>query len=365
MRTAGEAALTYLASSQALVLQLTPGFVIREANSYACRRLGITPDDVQGKPFEDLLVDFISSGDLMSFVDHDGPPRLLSLSTANRVPESFLFKFYTVPDGVLVIGNLDVDEQRRLGDEVLSLNSELNELTRQLHQANAELEQLNELKDRFLGMAAHDLRHPLGVLITYTDLLLTESRERLTAEEIGFVQDCAEAAHGMARMVDDFLDVSLISAGRFAIDPAPTSCEDLLASAMVVVRVLSDRKQVHVHVDNYAGDRIVILDAPKVQQVLVNLIVNAVEYSRPGQEVQVELRAGGGNLEVFVRDEGPGIDPEDKERLCTSFEKAGVRKTSGERSTGLGLTIARMVVETHGGHIWVDSTRGAGERNDP
>ena len=365
MRTAGEAALTYLASSQALVLPLTPGLAIREANFYACRRLGITPDDVQGKPFEDLLVDFISSGDLMSFVDHHGPPRLLSLSTANRVPESFLFKFHTVPGGVLVIGNLDVDEQRRLGDEVLSLNSELNELTRRLHQANAELEQLNELKDRFLGMAAHDLRHPLGVLITYTDLLLTESRERLTAEEIGFVQDCAEAAHGMARMVDDFLDVSLISAGRFAIDPAPTSCEDLLASAMVVVRVLSDRKQVHVHVDNYAGDRIVILDAPKVQQVLVNLIVNAVEYSRPGQEVQVELRAGGGNLEVFVRDEGPGIDPEDKERLCTSFEKAGVRKTSGERSTGLGLTIARMVVETHGGHIWVDSTRGAGERNDP
>jgi two-component system, sensor histidine kinase and response regulator len=102
------------------------------------------------------------------------------------------------------------------------------------------------------------------------------------------------------------------------------------------------------------------VDASKLQQVLLNLVGNAVEHSVSGQRVWVSARWEGQDLVFAVRDEGPGIPPEDQARLFTAFGRTGLRKTAGERSTGLGLAIARLVVEAHGGRIWVKSRPGHG-----
>jgi two-component system, sensor histidine kinase and response regulator len=96
-------------------------------------------------------------------------------------------------------------------------------------------------------------------------------------------------------------------------------------------------------------------DAAKLQQVLVNLLSNAIEYSKAGQRVWLVARREDAEMVFSVRDEGPGIAPEDQKRLFAPFMRAGTRKTAGERSVGLGLAIARQVIEAHGGRIWVES----------
>lgn len=350
-----ESARAYVEEAQVLLLRLDETWRIRQANPYARRRLG---EPLIGRPLADLLVEFVDAGDLGSAVG-DLQPRLLSLKGSAGGPESFLFRFYPVPEGVLALGALDVEEQDRLRREVLGLNRELNEMTRQLHVANAELRDMNALKDRFLGMVAHDLRQPLGLLITYLEILVSEGRFP-DAESRAFLQTCSEAAHGMARRVEDFLDVAMISAGRFTLAPVPIACDALLAGVMVLVRALADRKGVRLYVENQAGDTMVHVDGPKLQQVLVSLISHAIAVSLPGQQVQVELWQREGRLEMVVRDQGPGLQPEELAGLFTTLVHAGTRPDAEARSFGLSLAIARRVVEAHGGRIWADSRPGLG-----
>ncbi|MBL0177124.1 MAG: ATP-binding protein [Ignavibacteria bacterium] len=102
------------------------------------------------------------------------------------------------------------------------------------------------------------------------------------------------------------------------------------------------------------------VDAGKIAQVLVNLLNNAIEHSTAGARVWLASRWEGADALFSVRDEGAGIAPEDQARIFSAFSRVGSRKTAGERSTGLGLSIARQVVDAHGGRIWVESVPGAG-----
>ncbi len=358
MITAADAALAYIEASQNLVLTLDADMKVIKVNAYARKRLG---DKLENRPLADLLVEFIRRDAPSSLLLEPGLPRPLVFKTPNDLPETFIFRFYPLDNGhILALGSLDVDEQERLRSEMLDLNREVNAISRQLHQTNAELQTSNDVKDRFLAMAAHDLRRPLGQVITYLDLLVGEISDRLDEENQGFLHSCNRSAHDMARLIDDFLDASLIAAGQFNIQRTPSDTGTMLAGAMVLIRVMADRKRVRLYVDNHAGSHMIVMDAPKIQQALVSLATNAIECSRPGQRVNIELWMRGERFEVVVRDEGPDIKPDTQEELFSSIERAGARESRGERSIGIGLVIARMVVEAHGGRIWVDSSPGKG-----
>ena len=319
------------------------------ANSHARRILG---EDVVGRPMSELVVDFTPPPDLHA-TSKDG--RLLSLNTAAGLPESYHFRFFALPAGTLALGSLDLQEQTRLGTAVLGLNRELNDLTRQLHQANAELRELNQLKNQFLGMAAHDLRKPIGVIMTYSEFVLDEAGEKLSEEHREFLRTCLAAATGMKRLVDGFLDVAVIESGRLRLDLAAASVPEMVAGVEPTARLMAGKKKIILLADLTDDEQRLRVDVSKLQQVLLNLVGNAIEHSVPGQRVWWSSRWDGQNLVFAVRDEGPGITPEDEAGLFTSFARAGTRKTAGERSVGLGLAIARLVVEAHGGRIWVES----------
>jgi signal transduction histidine kinase len=276
------------------------------------------------------------------------------------LPESFHFRFFALPEGTMALGSLDFPEQERLRTEVLELNRDLNNLTRQLHQANAELRELNEVKNQFLGMAAHDLRKPIGVIMTYTEFVLDEAGEKLSAPHREFLRTSLDAATGMKRLIDYFLDVSVIESGKLRLDLAPATVQEILAGAEPIARLVAAKKKISLLVESADGKRRLPADVSKLQQVLLNLIGNAVEHSVPGQRVWLSSRWDGQNLVFAVRDEGPGIAPEDQARLFTAFARAGTRKTAGERSVGLGLAIARLIIEAHGGCIWLESIPGQG-----
>ena len=349
------AVLAYVTeAAPVLALTLDAQSCVQTANAHARRVLG---DDAVGRPLTELVVDFTPLPDLRAAGD---AAHLLTLNTAAGVPESFLFRFFALPEGTLALGSLDFQEQARLRTGVLGLNRELNDLTRQLHLANAELRELNQLKNRFLGMAAHDLRKPIGVIMTYSEFVLDEAGAQLSAQHQEFLRTCLSAASAMKRLIDGFLDVSIIESGNLRLDLAPAGVSEILAGATPIARLMAQKKKITLLVDSPDDPRQLRVDASKLQQVLLNLLGNAVEHSVPGQRVWLSSRWDDQNLVFAVRDEGPGIAPEDQARLFAAFVRAGTRKTAGERSVGLGLAIARLVVEAHGGRIWVESTPGQG-----
>ena len=349
---------TYLwESAPVLALRLDAGHGVTEANAQARQLLR---SELLGRPFADQIVGFTRPADVPALLRQEGVVHPLTLATAAGLPETVGFRFFPVRGGTLALGSPDFQEQQALRNQMLSLNRELNNLTRQLQQANAELKELNQLKDRFLGMAAHDLRKPIGIIMTYLDLVLDKAGPQFSAEHREFLRTSLQAATGMKELIDGFLDLAVMESGHLRLEVAPTTAGQLLTDAEAIARPLAERKKISLLVEPGDGTRRLPVDGPKLQQVLLNLIGNAVEHSRPGQRVWLGARWEEQSVVVAVRDEGPGLAPEDQARLFTAFGRAGPKKTAGKRSTGLGLAIARLIVEAHGGRIWVESQPGKG-----
>ena len=339
-----------------LAIVLNANFCVAGANAQARQVLVGTAFE---RPLSEQIVDFDHTLDLPALIKHVDVVHRLTLTTVSGIPETLCFRFFPLSDGTLVLASLDVQEQKKLREEVMGLNQELNNLTRQLHQANAELRDLNKLKNQFLGMAAHDLRNPIGLIMSYSEFVLDEADE-LSAEHREFLQICLTAAERMKQLIDSFLDVSVIESGKLRLNLLPATVSEILAGVEPIARLVAGKKNITFLIDTAEPVRRLQVDAVKLQQVLLNLIGNAVQHSVSGQHVWLTVRWEVEHLIFAVRDEGQGITLEDQKKLFTAFGRGGNQKTAGERSTGLGLTIARMIVEAHGGRIWVESIPGAG-----
>ncbi len=248
----------------------------------------------------------------------------------------------------------------RLYDDLSRLNNELTNLQREMVRKNSELERLNEQKNRFLGMAAHDLRTPLGIILSYSEFLEAEAGPALNEEQNEFIRTIKETSHFMLRLVDDLLDVTTIESGRLQLDRVRADLGGIIRHNLHLNRPLATRKNISLKETIPADLPLVEIDCGKMEQVLNNLVSNAVKFSHEGTTVQVSVRLVEEGLEVAVRDEGQGIPPEDLPKLFKAFSKTSVRGTAGEPSTGLGLAIVRRIIEGHGGRIWVESTVGKG-----
>lgn len=224
-------------------------------------------------------------------------------------------------------------------------------------QAAAQLRQLDELKDEFLGIVAHDLRGPLTVVTGYTELLLAEHAagtfdRRVVAEGLTAMQ---RAASHQERLI-----AALLESQRLALGVAvPTRTPIVLAELVrETVRDLASGTTARVAFDDLSDGRQVSADGEWIRRVVVNLVTNAWKYGSP--VIDVELHRGDGTVRVEVRDHGPGISPTDLPRLFQRFtrlERVGPDQPAG---TGLGLYICRQLVEAHGGAVGADSLSGVG-----
>jgi len=358
-----EADLRYVfEDAPVLALQVDAALQVCATNKFTRRMLG---DGLLGRRFADLVVEFTPPPQVGGR-GSPGDGQFITLQTSAGLPESFRFHYFELANGWIALGSPDIEGQLRLRNEMLGLNHELNDLTRQLHVANAELVELNQLKSRFIGMAAHDLRRPVGVIMTYGELILDDAGEQLSAENREFLERCLAAATGMKGVIDGFLDASAIEAGALRLDWATVTVAELLDGVMGMALLLARHKGVVLTVDpvdvlneNQNLHRLEA-DAGKVQQALLNLVGNAIEHSVAGQHVWLSAHRVGAELVLTVRDEGEGIAQDEQAKLFMPFVRAGTRKTAAERSTGLGLSIARLIAEAHGGRIWVKSEPGHG-----
>lgn len=247
-------------------------------------------------------------------------------------------------------------------DELSRVNNELANLQREMAKANIELARLNEQKNQLLGMAAHDLRNPLGVIMSYAKFLDRIAGVKLDDQERQFLAQIAKSSQFMLRLLEDLLDVSQIESGKLQLALAPLDLAATVAGNIELNRLLAGAKNIAIELQRPAAPLWVEADATKIEQVLNNLISNAVKYSPPGTTVGVTLDADAGEVTVRVRDQGQGIPEAELSGLFQPFSKTSVKSTGGEKSTGLGLAITRRIVEGHGGRIGVESRVGEGSR---
>ncbi len=233
----------------------------------------------------------------------------------------------------------------------------LDEFHKDLELKVEELRNLNEQKNRFLGMAAHDLRNPLGSIRGFSDFLLMGGLDAETSKE--FLQIISNASDEMLILLDDLLDISQIESGKLNLHFVNADISELVEKRAALQRITAIKKNIVIDIHAEHG-LVCLMDKDRIAQVADNLISNAIKYSPEKTTVSVETAKEGGMARVTVRDEGPGIKENERHKLFAEFEKLSARPTGGEKSSGLGLAIAKKIVEAHKGEIGVESVNGNG-----
>lgn len=242
-------------------------------------------------------------------------------------------------------------------DELMRLNNELANLQRELAKKNSELERLNEQKNRFLGMAAHDLRNPLHAILMYSEFLLDETRQE---EHRAFLDVIRSSSRFMVALVEDFLDISQIESGKLRLNRDRLDFIALTRRVVALHRILAEKKEIKIYFLPPPSSRYIVGDAAKLEQVVQNVLGNAIKYAPLGSSIEMRIEETEREIILSVQDHGPGIPDQDIGRLFLPFERSTVKATGGEKSSGLGLAIAFKIVEAHRGRLWVKTQVSAG-----
>lgn len=223
-----------------------------------------------------------------------------------------------------------------------------------------QLLELNELKNKFLGMAAHDLRNPLSTIKGFLELFLTNALGDLTADQREVLNDMNQTSDHMLELINNLLDVTAIETGNLQLKRQPTELDKFLRVIQASFRVLASTKSIELKLDLPMPLPVLQIDQARIKQVLTNLITNALKYSFPRTIVVLSIKVFEKEVWISVKDQGQGIPIEEMKKLFKDFSRTSVKPTAGEQSIGLGLAITRRIVEAHGGLIWVDSEIGKG-----
>lgn len=316
--------------------------------------------NVRGASVYDFIVDFDGSLDVATLADGSAEGHILHVSGADGMPESYRFRARSMGDHLLLYGESPDSDIRKLRRELLTANNELHDMARELQKRNAQLEEMNKLKNQFLGIAAHDLRNPISVILSFSELMLHDDVESLTDAQREMVDSVYESSVFMLKLLNNLLDISAIEAGKLTLDMLPTDIAVLLRKNLQRNRILAERKGIAIRDEIDADLPMLALDAGKFEQVLNNLITNAVKFSERGTTVTVRCERSDHEVVLSVRDQGQGIPAEELDRLFKPFSRTSVRATAGESSTGLGLAIVKRIIDGHAARVRVDSVVGQG-----
>ncbi len=252
-------------------------------------------------------------------------------------------------------------EEHEIFDDFTRLNNELANLQRDLQKKNYKLEQTIKERDRYVGMAAHDLRNPLGAISGIASLLLEEEFGELNEEQRESLQMMKDSAEHMLEIVGSMLEISKQQTGTLELNWEDADLMELVDRSIAVNRPIARRKKIEIVKEIEMESLSLRIDRVKITQVIDNLLSNAVKYSHPDTTVTLRVNTADSMVTTEVADQGQGIPEDEIPKLFEPFSRVkSVRSTGGEKSTGLGLAICRKIVEGHGGTIEVESEWGAG-----
>jgi signal transduction histidine kinase len=222
--------------------------------------------------------------------------------------------------------------------------------------------ELNSQKNTLLGIAAHDLRGPIAVIQGFVELVQEGVAGPITPKQEEVMALIRRACNTMLGLINNFLDISAIEAGKLQLEPREVDLRRFLEESVSQNGMLASAKAIRIELELPSELPRAHFDPERINQVLNNLIGNAIKFSHRGTAITVGGRKVDAELEIFVQDRGQGIPAGEVPELFRSFGRGSVRPTAGERSTGLGLAIVRRMVEAHGGRVTVESQVGEGSR---
>jgi signal transduction histidine kinase len=225
--------------------------------------------------------------------------------------------------------------------------------------ARAQLEAASRHKSEFLASMSHELRTPLNAVLGFSDVLLSRTAGELNDDQAEFVADIRASGAHLLELINDVLDLSKVEAGRLEVDRRTFALGEVIAAAANLVRPRAEAGRIAVVVDVAPSAAEAYGDERRVKQVLVNLLGNAVKFTPPGGRIAVRAWADEAGSHVAVADDGVGIAPEDQAAIFDDFAQVGDAALARE-GTGLGLALARRLLELHGGAIAVESALGVG-----
>ncbi len=225
-----------------------------------------------------------------------------------------------------------------------------------------ELQALNEKKNEFLGMAAHDLRSPLGLIQAWTSITMRQIATGRFDQERGLhdLGRVVKVAEQMNRLVGELLDISAIESGKLSLTRREEDLQSILAECEQLHERIAAEKEISLTIESDGPLPPVLVDRERISEVVTNLLSNAIKFTRPGGSVRVYCEVRPGEVVTHVADTGVGLTDEDLKTVFERFGRLSARPTAGESSTGLGLAIVKKIVEGHGGKVWVTSQRGVG-----
>jgi signal transduction histidine kinase len=255
----------------------------------------------------------------------------------------------------------DLDARVRVGglSETAALGSAFNEMADELQRRAGERDRLDRMKDEFVLTASHELRSPLTSVQGFAELLMLE-REQLTPKQVETVEIIIDNTRHLVRLLNDLLDLARSDAGRLTIKPVPTDPAALIEDAVRTMRGQTEAAGQTLSEEVEKGLPPVRVDPDRIRQVLVNLLTNAHEYSPERASIRVAAARNGAELEISVKDDGPGIPPDQLEHIFERFTRGDAGLTQRVGGTGLGLAISKSLVELHGGTLGAESAPGEG-----
>ena len=249
-------------------------------------------------------------------------------------------------------------EVQALGHALAAMAREIDKLVRREQAARLEAESANRSKDHFLATLSHELRTPLSAIFGWTRMLHggTDDPARVDRATAAIER----SAESLRRLVDDLLDVSRIISGRLRLVPAPIRLANVVDGALDAVRPQATDRGVRLETDLSSEDVVILGDQQRLQQVVWNLLWNAIKFTPEGGTVRLSVRQIDDHAEVRVDDTGAGIAPESLPHIFGWFQQAEAGERAVDAGLGVGLALVKQIVELHGGQVFADS-RGVGQ----
>lgn len=244
--------------------------------------------------------------------------------------------------------------------ELEELNSVMTSAKKEIEDKNQELEKLNEQKNYLIGMAAHDLRNPIGAIKAYSEFLTEEVALIIGEEQKEYLSIIKSSADLMIDLVNEMLEFSHLSSGTIKLKLKNIDIKELIRETVMMNAITASNKNIEIITKLPEEEIYAEIDKFKIQQVLNNLITNAIKFSFSDTMIKINLRKYGRLINISVIDQGQGIKETELDKLFLPFQKLSTKSTLGEKSTGLGLAIVKKLVDAHDGKIWAESEKGKG-----
>lgn len=233
----------------------------------------------------------------------------------------------------------------------------------ELVEANKQLAELNAEKNTILGIAAHDLKNPLGSIKLAANFIQGHI-DSMTHDDVrDMASDILRSSSYMFSIISNLLDINALESGKVRVELAPCDVAAVVRMVTDGYRARAAEKNIglRVNISDEASDCVIVADTHRLREALENLISNAIKFSPFDKSVDIDVELFcGENLRIIIRDYGPGISAEDMPKLFGKFQKLSARPTAGEDSTGLGLSIVQKLAELMNGRVWCESVEGEG-----